>query len=364
MTTLSPAAVDFVGSVSRARSIDELCTRYLARIGEFIDSYSAGIYVLDGQTRRVENIDARGVSSFFLSRYEQAGRQHDPLLRNVLDEQRACDNTEVMSGEEWSASPLYGEVLHLHRMTNLLEAPIVADGAVIGTLNFGRQDEHGAFGAPERATAETLGRLLGIALDSVRGSVDLRRERDRALAGLELCSDAVVMTDMSASERVANRAARALLGTLTDADAILDELLERSARDTSRVHGVQVTLGVGRIAALRARTVSLPAPNEVLWSLLELEEAGDVSQRAVLAQSELTAREREVAALAVSGLHDREIAERLYLSPHTVKQYLKACYRKLGVRSRVDLTRLIMASPPASGLEITNESSSPAGSPP
>jgi DNA-binding CsgD family transcriptional regulator len=51
----------------------------------------------------------------------------------------------------------------------------------------------------------------------------------------------------------------------------------------------------------------------------------------------LTPREREVATLVVEWLADREIAERLYLSHHTVSQYLKRIYRKLGVDSRVAL---------------------------
>jgi DNA-binding CsgD family transcriptional regulator len=56
----------------------------------------------------------------------------------------------------------------------------------------------------------------------------------------------------------------------------------------------------------------------------------------------LTPREREVAALVVDGLADREIADRLYLSRHTVSQYVKRIYRKLDVDSRVALTRLLL----------------------
>ena len=49
-----------------------------------------------------------------------------------------------------------------------------------------------------------------------------------------------------------------------------------------------------------------------------------------------------MATLVVDGLTDREIAERLYLSRHTVSQYVKRIYRKLGVDSRVMLTRLLL----------------------
>ena len=59
----------------------------------------------------------------------------------------------------------------------------------------------------------------------------------------------------------------------------------------------------------------------------------------------LTPREAEVALLVVDGLADREIAERLHISHHTVSQYVKRIYRKLSVDSRVGLTRLALRAP-------------------
>ena len=52
----------------------------------------------------------------------------------------------------------------------------------------------------------------------------------------------------------------------------------------------------------------------------------------------LTAREREVARLAVAGLSNREIAATLWLSVYTVQDHLKAVFAKLGVGNRVELT--------------------------
>lgn len=57
----------------------------------------------------------------------------------------------------------------------------------------------------------------------------------------------------------------------------------------------------------------------------------------------LTPRERQVAELVVTGLTDRAIAAELWLSHHTVSQHVKRVYRKLGVSSRVELTRLLVS---------------------
>jgi DNA-binding NarL/FixJ family response regulator/DNA-binding transcriptional ArsR family regulator len=58
---------------------------------------------------------------------------------------------------------------------------------------------------------------------------------------------------------------------------------------------------------------------------------------------ELTRREREIASLAVAGLSNRAIAERLVVSVRTVDNHLQHVFDKLGIRSRRELRRFIDA---------------------
>ncbi len=57
------------------------------------------------------------------------------------------------------------------------------------------------------------------------------------------------------------------------------------------------------------------------------------------AQAQLSAREREVVTLISAGATNREIAERLFLSPHTIKEYTSGIYKKLGVRNRAEAVK-------------------------
>jgi DNA-binding NarL/FixJ family response regulator len=50
----------------------------------------------------------------------------------------------------------------------------------------------------------------------------------------------------------------------------------------------------------------------------------------------LTDREREIVGLIAEGATNREIAEALFLSPHTIKEQTSTMYRKLGARNRAD----------------------------
>jgi DNA-binding CsgD family transcriptional regulator len=55
----------------------------------------------------------------------------------------------------------------------------------------------------------------------------------------------------------------------------------------------------------------------------------------------LTEAESAVANLAAHGCTNREIADKLFISPHTVNAHLRHVFEKLGVNSRVQLTRLV-----------------------
>ena len=56
-------------------------------------------------------------------------------------------------------------------------------------------------------------------------------------------------------------------------------------------------------------------------------------------ETPLSTREQEVVALISEGATNSEIASRLYLSPHTIKEHTSAIYRKLGVRNRAEAVR-------------------------
>ena len=57
----------------------------------------------------------------------------------------------------------------------------------------------------------------------------------------------------------------------------------------------------------------------------------------------LTAKERKVASLAAEGQTNRDIAQTLYVTPKTVEVHLTNAYRKLGIRSRRELSGALAA---------------------
>ncbi|PRX63784.1 regulatory LuxR family protein [Nonomuraea fuscirosea] len=56
----------------------------------------------------------------------------------------------------------------------------------------------------------------------------------------------------------------------------------------------------------------------------------------------LTHTEQAIAELVAQGLNNKQVAGRMYLSPHTVAHHLRQAFRKLSIASRVELTRIVI----------------------
>jgi DNA-binding NarL/FixJ family response regulator len=54
----------------------------------------------------------------------------------------------------------------------------------------------------------------------------------------------------------------------------------------------------------------------------------------------LTNREKEILKLMITGFGNNKIADNLFLSEQTVKNYVSAIYSKLGIKDRLQLIRM------------------------
>jgi DNA-binding CsgD family transcriptional regulator/GAF domain-containing protein len=331
--------VGFVGELVEARDLGQLADSCVKGLKRLVPSSAVSFDLVEPEADRGETVAAVGVSDYFLTRYEQLGRRRDPVLRRAVKSCRAVDNSSLMSTRRWRSLPVYRDVFQLHRLTNVLYAPVVIGDSVVATLDVGRGDHPGRFSEDEIKLVQSLAAAVGAAFASLSERDRLVRERLQLGAALDACDEAVVVTDSQDGRRHLNSSARRLVARTADGGAALDDLLARtSAGGGGLVAKRRVELADGSEVVLRSRSRSLDAQPGVLVSVLRLDE--DWEGLASVIEESLSPREREVARLAMRGLHDAEIAERLVLSPHTVKHHLKGIYRKLGLRSRVELAGL------------------------
>ncbi|MFJ6892519.1 ATP-binding protein [Streptomyces hokutonensis] len=102
----------------------------------------------------------------------------------------------------------------------------------------------------------------------------------------------------------------------------------------------QLADAIDTFERLGARPWTARAGNELRATGLSVGAAG------VTGPASLTPQQREIALLAAAGLTNKQIAERLFLSPRTVAAHLRQLFPKLGVASRAALRDALADLPP------------------
>ena len=160
--------------------------------------------------------------------------------------------------------------------------------------------------------------------------------------------------------RVQLRYADALLAGEDEAGDRLKAAVSDASADWP-YYGARAQLAYGRWLRRRRRTAQARQPLreaaetfDALGAAVladrarrELRASGvSVRRRTPEAWDQLTPQELQIARLAASGLSNREIGERLYLSHRTVGTHLHRLFPKLGVTSRAELSVALEAAGP------------------
>jgi DNA-binding CsgD family transcriptional regulator len=207
------------------------------------------------------------------------------------------------------------------RLYLILLEPSAGPQMVRLALNAGATDQAEAAVAASRVSAETNpdnASLVGAAYHAeglLRGKREILQAAVSSLrASPRVYERASALEDAGIAEHAGgDRAAAVRLLK----EALAGYALSGARRDASRVQRKQRHLGI-RADALSGR-------------------------RPKTGWASLTESELKVARLVAEGLTNRQIADRLVLSPHTVDTHIRHAFTKLGVSSRVGLTRLALS---------------------
>ena len=197
-----------------------------------------------------------------------------------------------------------------------------SDGMIAGTLTLDRDENYDEGSSSARASAD---RALFTTFVDVRA-----RAR-----GPVVCVNGRVIAWNAAAVRLVNRRDQAELWewarrAIDDEDVSVRPLqlhgVTLSARCEGVVDGFEL---VGAVIRLSTRACST------------IEDERRVSNRS-FGWGSLRESELGIAQLVADGLTNREIGARVFLSRHTVDSHLRQIFRKLGISSRVELTRLVV----------------------
>lgn len=167
-----------------------------------------------------------------------------------------------------------------------------------------------------------------------------RNPGNRTLAGAAAHAEGILRGDtarLAESVELLDNSRRPLVraNALTDA-AIVENAAGRRSR---AVELLETALNLYTACGARQGQARVEKQMRAIGVRARAASPAEVSPLAGLTQAEL-----RVVRLVVEGAKNREVARQLYLSPHTVDSHLRNVFAKLGISSRVELTRVFMAN--------------------
>jgi DNA-binding CsgD family transcriptional regulator len=238
--------------------------------------------------------------------------------------------------------------------------PMLWVAAAIGVLELSLGDGAAAWDglAPYAEALEARGGgtafaiLLVPAIEALvaRGELETAERRLDRLEQTARANDRLWARAESARCRALLLAAR---GDLEAAALAAERALEHHARAELPFERARALLAQGQIA--RRRKQKRAARESLDAALALFEELGarewaerareDIARLGRKKQTELTESEGRVARLAADGLSNKEIAQALFVTVHTVEVHLSRAYAKLGIRRRGELAARLAIAP-------------------
>jgi DNA-binding NarL/FixJ family response regulator len=268
---------------------------------------------------------------------------------------RAVADLHEATGGRPDRSPRWREYGTATGFAAELRTAFTVGGAAWGIGQFDRLGDAPRFSEDEKAWLERVAPLVASGLRQA-----LVAQPALAPAGR---GPGIVVLDGTGAVVSATREAEAWLGevepaVMVSADADFPMPLETHAY-AARVRAASGDGGSVARARLRTRTGvwllmhgSMLQGTEQLAIVIEPAKASDVAPLIVDAYG-LTQRELDVTRAIARGLGTAEIAAELFLSPHTIRDHVKAVFEKVGVSSRGELVAKMFAehysAPPHSG---------------
>jgi DNA-binding CsgD family transcriptional regulator len=207
-----------------------------------------------------------------------------------------------------------------------------ADGTVWGKGSLYRAHDEAPFSAQERAFVGAIAPVMATALR--------RRLARRPTEPGDLIVPGVVTFDQADHPISGTKEANRLMSLIPGESATTLRTVAAQARIREEA-SLPVRLSDGRwllVQGARMHGAGEATP-EVAVTLMPAPRS--IMLPVVLALHPLSAREREVAELLQRGLRTEEIAARLHISPHTLRDHIKSVFQKLEVNHRAELMALV-----------------------
>jgi DNA-binding CsgD family transcriptional regulator len=346
-----------VRSLDSTEDGESLLADVSTRLREIVPFDSAAWFGTDPATVlptlpvRVENVEAGHCESY----WDREFRVEDVLLyRDLTRSPGGAATLYDVTGDNPARSARYREFIAPQGYGDELRAVFKVGDGTWGTVDLLRDARRAAFTAAEVEMVRTVAPAIGAALRTL-ALADPQQEAPASALGVgdgpgTALFDGATMTLLSLDDR-AERLFTELAGPdWRQRPHPMSAVHAVAARARAVLAGRDRGPASARLRATSGRWLVVyasclrgpdggPGP-----TALTVEPAKSAQIAPIIVEAYcLTTREQEVVRAVARGLSNPEIAAELYLSPHTVRDHLKAVFGKVGVSSRGELVAKLFA---------------------
>ncbi len=232
---------------------------------------------------------------------------------------------------------------------HLLQMVIYCAAGIICLLSFVRFKSEEPFESSDITLVAQIAPLCEAIAET-----ELQARQDRGWEVLDQMLFAVAVVDAKGQIEHANRAFYRLLDLRRDLVVKADRLSLTGETELVRLQQMLDTLDQSQPGAvLGFSTGSIPAlhltgvrlkPGRIALFVCDTSSSAPTSEAALRNLFGMTKVEAEVARLICEGLTPAEIADRLRMSIHTIRSYLKLIFQKMNARRQADIVRIVAKS--------------------
>ena len=296
-----------------------------------------------GTSVRIENIEAGHCETF----WERECRVEDTLLfRDVARSPLGVGSLYDVTDDHPQRSARFREYLSPQGYGDNLRAAFRVGSTTWGVLDLYREQARGAFTAKEREQVRRLSPAVGGALRRFAATTAVAIGGDGG-PGTALFDDGRLLS--------LDDQARALFEEIAGSEFAhrplpMTGVYAVVARATAVAEGRDRGPATARLRSRSGRWLALHASclrgtdGAPGLTALTIEPAKSAQMAPIIVEAySLTAREQQITTAVARGLSNQEIAAEMFLSPHTVRDHLKAVFAKVGVASRGELVAKVFA---------------------
>lgn len=338
-------AVDAVERVcAGSTSADELLESLSAELHRTVPHDGSTWFGMDPVTMiavepsRVENLDGSLCDTYWHLEFHE---QDTALFTDLATGGGAAALGQELDGKP-ARSIRYRDFMRPQGFGDELRGVFQRGESTWGVVGLYREEGRDPFDETDVAIVKGIG---GIVADALRTHV-----RDRTPWLCQPTAPGLLVLDRGGRVRSANQEAQKWVdciwpGASFEQATIPTPLVALVARARAVADGrddiparMRVRDERGRWVVLHASSLASPgdAADGTVAVVIEAAKSAEIAPIIIESYS-LTARERDVLGAISRGASTNEIAAELYLSPHTVRDYVKTVFEKVGVKSRGEL---------------------------